>query len=68
MWWWRSPEDEKQAGGWSVRHLGGNHAREDFVVRGIPPLMSIWKSPSLVVRLYADGRVTLAESEWRKVV
>ena len=66
MWWaWNKKEDGTQAGGWRASHFGGNHVREDLVVPSLPPKFSIWRRAGLVVRVYDDDRVTLAECEWR---
>lgn len=63
--WWHTPEDERQAGGFKRDDTASNYAREDLMVLKLPPRYSIWKRAALVVRVYQDDRVTLAEGEWR---
>lgn len=66
MWWWRANEDQRPAGGFKAQAFGGNFVSEELIVLGLPPRFAIFKRASLVIRAYDDGRMTMAESEWRE--
>lgn len=63
MWWWSTSEDGRAAGGWDFDG-SVNPTRELMVIHRVRRY-SIWLRPALTIRVYDDGRVTLAEGEWR---
>jgi len=60
----RGPEDGTQAGGFHCEAFGGDHVKEELLVKRTPGMWSIFRKPALVVRFYEGDLVTLAEGEW----
>lgn len=66
MYWWSRSEDARPAaaGGWHGDSSDPKASREVMLIPRVRKY-SIWLRPSLTVKCYDDGRITVSEGEWR---
>lgn len=62
----RGPEDGVQAGGFHCEAFGGDHVKEELLVKRTAGMFSIYRKPALIVRFYEGDLVTIAEGEWKE--
>ncbi len=64
MYWWTKSEDARPAAGWQGDGSNAKVSREVMVIHRVRKF-SIWLRPSLTVKCYENGDITMSEGEWR---